>query len=211
MSLEILYDTMQIFGGRSFFTDLPLERMMRDARLNMIGEGSNEVLRAFIGVVGMRDVGMKLKNVKEKLLSIWKIPQFVGSAWDLGKRYIIAPEIPIRSDSLRNEAATLGRGIRAFGWAVFKALARHREDVIERQLVLNRIAEAAMAIYTMTAVLLRLDLALHTHRLAPNELETGKYYCRLAEKRINAALYPLFESMDGQVESLSDAISGIRS
>ncbi len=47
---SILYDTMQIYGGRSFFTDAPFERMMRDARLNMIGEGSNEVMRAFIGV-----------------------------------------------------------------------------------------------------------------------------------------------------------------
>ena len=45
-----------------FFTDEPLERMMRDARLNMIGEGANEVLRAFIGVVGMRDVGMEIKR-----------------------------------------------------------------------------------------------------------------------------------------------------
>ena len=59
---SILYDTMQIFGGRSFFTDEPFERMMRDARLNMIGEGSNEVMRAFIGVVGMRDVGVQLKS-----------------------------------------------------------------------------------------------------------------------------------------------------
>ena len=40
---EVLFETMQIFGGRSFFTDEPFERMMRDARLNTIGEGSNDV------------------------------------------------------------------------------------------------------------------------------------------------------------------------
>ena len=39
---KILYETMQIFGGRSFFATEPFERMMRDARINMIGEGSNE-------------------------------------------------------------------------------------------------------------------------------------------------------------------------
>jgi len=64
---QILYETMQIYGGRSFFTDEPFERMMRDARLNMIGEGSNEVMRAFIGVVGMRDVGVQLKGVLDAL------------------------------------------------------------------------------------------------------------------------------------------------
>jgi alkylation response protein AidB-like acyl-CoA dehydrogenase len=48
---RILYDTMQLFGGRSFFTSEPFERLMRDARINMIGEGSNEVLRVFIAAV----------------------------------------------------------------------------------------------------------------------------------------------------------------
>ncbi|MBV9463644.1 MAG: acyl-CoA dehydrogenase family protein, partial [Verrucomicrobiae bacterium] len=42
---NIVYESMQILGGRSFFTDAPFERAMRDARLNTIGEGSNEVLR----------------------------------------------------------------------------------------------------------------------------------------------------------------------
>lgn len=65
---SILYDTMQIYGGRSFYR-CTFERMMRDARLNMIGEGSNEVMRAFIGLVGMRDVGMSLKAVSEALNS----------------------------------------------------------------------------------------------------------------------------------------------
>ena len=30
---KIIYETMQIYGGRSSFTDHPFERMMRDARL----------------------------------------------------------------------------------------------------------------------------------------------------------------------------------
>jgi len=51
---KILYDTMQLFGGRSFFRSEPFERMMRDAGINMIGEGSNEVLRVFIAAVGLR-------------------------------------------------------------------------------------------------------------------------------------------------------------
>ena len=41
-------------------------RTMRDARLNTIGEGSNDVLRAFIGLVGMRDVGMKFKEAADR-------------------------------------------------------------------------------------------------------------------------------------------------
>ena len=35
---------------------------MRDARINTIGEGANEVLKAFIALVGMRDVGEGFKD-----------------------------------------------------------------------------------------------------------------------------------------------------
>ena len=47
---QIVNDTIQIFGGKAYFTDQPYERMMRDARINTIGEGANDVLRAFIAV-----------------------------------------------------------------------------------------------------------------------------------------------------------------
>src|SRR5258708_26749228 len=43
---QIVNDTIQIYGGQAFFTNEPYERMMRDARLNQIGEGANDVLRS---------------------------------------------------------------------------------------------------------------------------------------------------------------------
>src|SRR5262249_27832892 len=58
---QIVNDTMQIYGGQGYFSTEPYERMMRDARINQIGEGANEVLRAFIAVVGLRGVGEALK------------------------------------------------------------------------------------------------------------------------------------------------------
>src|SRR5215472_6166289 len=39
---ECVNEVFQIYGGSAYFTDLPLERMMRDARINQIGEGANE-------------------------------------------------------------------------------------------------------------------------------------------------------------------------
>ncbi len=48
------------FGGQAYFNNEPYERMMRDARINTIGEGANEVLKAFIAVVGCRGPGMRL-------------------------------------------------------------------------------------------------------------------------------------------------------
>ena len=47
----------QIHGGGAYFNDSPLERMLGDARINQIGDGSNEVLTSFIALVGMRGPG----------------------------------------------------------------------------------------------------------------------------------------------------------
>src|SRR5436190_6895283 len=57
---ECINDVFQIYGGSAYFADRPLERMMRDARINQIGEGANEVLTSFIALVGMRGPGMDL-------------------------------------------------------------------------------------------------------------------------------------------------------
>lgn len=59
---EIVNDTFQIHDGSAYFTDRPLERMLRDARINQIGEGANDVLRSFIALVGMRGSGERLRR-----------------------------------------------------------------------------------------------------------------------------------------------------
>lgn len=207
---EILYDTMQIYGGRSFFTDHPFERMMRDARLNMIGEGSNEVMRAFIGVVGMRDVGMELKAFVDALgdpinnsKDIWKF---------LGKNItkLKLPEVKVQSENLQHEAKQLAQAVRSFGFAVVRLLKEYREDVLEKQLELERIANSAIAIYTATAVLSKLDFALQNEGSeTPQEISAGKLYCQMAFDTVEKNLDTLFSPLDQSIEKLSDEITGL--
>src|SRR5436189_3152525 len=68
---ECINDVFQIYGGSAYFTDLPLERMLRDARINQIGEGANEVLTSFIALVGMRGPGQQFQEIQEALLHPW--------------------------------------------------------------------------------------------------------------------------------------------
>src|SRR6267142_957287 len=65
---EAVNDAFQIYGGSAYFTDLPLERMLRDARINQIGEGANEVLTSFIALVGMRGPGMEFKEIYDTMM-----------------------------------------------------------------------------------------------------------------------------------------------
>jgi len=202
---QIIYDTMQIFGGRSFFTDAPYERIMRDARLNMIGEGSNEVLRAFIAAVGMRDVGMELKEGVDALRSLFsgftRWTKFGGSLIKrMGK-----PHVSVSSKLLKNESAMLAKAIRGMAWAVVRLLARHREDIIERQLQLDRVSSIAMAIYTTTAVLSKLD----NPEVSPHDVAIGKFYCHQAMKMTHRLLKGININQDEELEKLSDQITGL--
>lgn len=204
---EILYDTMQIYGGRSFFTDHPFERMMRDARLNMIGEGSNEVMKAFIGVVGMRDVGMELKGFLEALGHPIKNKAMIGKFLKHNFSRLFDPKVPVRSEKLKSEAKQLGHAVRHFGYAVVRLLKAYREDVLEKQLELERIANSAIAIYTASAVLSKMDAEIG--KASPQEIESGKLYCQMAFDTIKTNLASLFCKNDKMIEDLSDQITGL--
>lgn len=211
---SILYDTMQIYGGRSFFTSAPFERMMRDARLNMIGEGSNEVMRAFIAVVGMRDVGMQLKAVKDGVASPIENWEVLKKFAKQGIHRISSPDIPVKSPLLEQEAAQLGKSIRWFGNSVLKLLITHKEEILEKQLELDRIATSAIALYTTTAVLSRLDADLervegHAAKLG-NDVAVAKLYCQIAFEQIEQNLSRISSNYDEQIEKLSDQITGVK-
>src|SRR5439155_270095 len=67
----LVSEAFQVHGGAAYFTDRPLERMLRDARINQIGEGANEVLTSFIALVGMRAPGEQFREILEGLQNPW--------------------------------------------------------------------------------------------------------------------------------------------
>lgn len=207
---KIINDTFQIHGGTAYFTDQPFERMMRDARINMIGEGANDVLRAFSALVGMRDVGLELEGIlnaiSNPLGNLTKLGQFAGRK--LGS-FLVSPPVPVRSPELEPDAAELGKLISSLGSHVERLLAKHQKEIVDRQYQLGRIADAATEIYVSACVLNRLDhLIRHDHnhddgRGLAGQLETGRYYLRTARRRIKRSFADLWDNDDDQGTSLA--------
>jgi alkylation response protein AidB-like acyl-CoA dehydrogenase len=190
---RIINDTIQIFGGKAYFADEPYERMMRDARINMIGEGANDVLRVFTALVGMRDVGLELKSVldaaKSPLKNLGKLTGFAGRKIE---SFFSSPSVDVHHHELENDALRLGKLIGEFGAQVEAVLRKYQESILDRQYQLARIADSANELYASVCVLRRLDKMLGT---APTgtapfdaarrlELETGRYYLKTAARRI---------------------------
>jgi acyl-CoA dehydrogenase family member 9 len=212
---RIINDTIQVFGGRAYFTDEPYERMLRDARINMIGEGANDVLRVFTALTGMRDIGLELKGGWDAL------HQPAGNLRKLGSfavrrvgSLLTTPALRVRHTELAEDAAAVSRLVASLGRQVQRLLITHREGVLDRQCRLGRLADAATEIYVSCCVLSRLDAMLgdvqtgnhqgmhqHAHpsadsRVRDRALRTGRHYLAAAGRRIRQNFAALWDNDD---------------
>ena len=200
---RIVNDTLQIYGGAGFFTDQPFERMMRDARLNLIGEGANDVLRCFIAMVGLRDLGMELQGVLKR-------------PWQVGRMLRIAPRVPTVGPGvassiagrLNASARTLSRQIGTFARASQRALIRHREEILDEQFTQARIGDTATELFLSSCVYSRLlNVAADASRPDDKRLrdmETGLLYMASAHRRNRIRLAALRRNDDQQIEQVAE-------
>ncbi|HEY6563350.1 MAG TPA: acyl-CoA dehydrogenase family protein [Pirellulaceae bacterium] len=193
---RIVNDVLQIWGGAGFFTDQPFERMMRDARLNLIGEGANDVLRCFICMVGLRGVGEQLQDVLKRP---WKATSLIR----------LSPEIPLESDLLRPHAGRLSRQIGKFAWAAQMALIKHREGILEQQFVQARLGDMASELFMASCVYARLTGVIQDKSLdraeRERQLRTGTLYLKLADWRNRLRMQELKDNLDAEFLVAADA------
>jgi hypothetical protein len=132
--------------------------MLRDHRINQIGEGANEVLLSFIAMMGMRGPGLRMKDVADAFKRPWSefgtLGRFSADAFRLR---FSAVAVPVRSPELKPFARHLGKLIRRLGTTVQHTLIRHREEILEQQLVQERIALVAMELFATACALSRWD------------------------------------------------------
>ena len=49
MAMKVTTDAVQVFGGNGYMREYPVEKMMRDAKILQIYEGTNQIQRNIIG------------------------------------------------------------------------------------------------------------------------------------------------------------------
>jgi hypothetical protein len=139
-----------------------------------------------------------------------------STIWSFGKEQMSArlqvPHVPVQHESLRAEARQLGKRVRDFGLAVQTLLRTYREEVLQRQYQQERIAEAACDLYASACTLSRLDFLSQSGNGNPGELNreltAGKYFLRLAHRRIGQNLAALWDNDDSLTTQAADAALG---
>jgi alkylation response protein AidB-like acyl-CoA dehydrogenase len=213
---EAVNDAFQIHGGSAYFDDSPLGRILRDARINQIGEGSNEVLTSFIALVGMRGPGMEFKEIYDTMMkpNIHTIGRAFNSGMNRLSATVRTPGVPVRSAELRGFAGQVGRLIWRFNVAVNRALVVYREPVLDMQLLQERIAGAAMELFASTCTLSRWDAELQARGRngegRPPDFSAPDYFLRKSIRHAKQLLADLNDNDDKALLSSANAALGKR-
>lgn len=199
-------DAMQMAGGIGYSKEYRYEQALRDSRINMIFEGTNEILRALIALMGLQQPGEELKQVgkafKNPLKNIGAISSYVTGR---AKRTITKNKFTKVHEALADEADLVETAIHDLALAVEKALIEHGKDIIERQMIQERMANAAIDIYLSTAVLSRATTAItkHGEAGAKDDLDAAKIFIAMAMRRARRAIRAIEKNQDDRLRALA--------
>jgi len=180
---RVVNDGMQIMGGESYMVENEVERIFRDSRINLIVEGSNDLMWSFIFGYGGKQLAEMMLGVKQSLMkedgeslggflskavknslrpAIMKRAIPLGLEVFLGVRRAL-PRITKVSTELQPYADRLCRLVREHTYQ-FKALSKqHDAKILDRQCVQARMGQAAMLMHAYACTLSKLDSDLRAH------------------------------------------------
>jgi acyl-CoA dehydrogenase family protein 9 len=152
---EAADEMVQIAGGRGFVKPYPYERILRDSRINRIFEGANEVLRLFIALNGIQAPAESLKEVgtalRKPLRNFGLLTGFATSRI----RGITAKLDRKLHPRLEHHREFFEKHVKELRSSTDRAILRYRRDIVERQLVLERLANMAIEMFATACVISR--------------------------------------------------------
>jgi alkylation response protein AidB-like acyl-CoA dehydrogenase len=168
--LDFAVDEMvQIYGGYGFIEDFPAARAYRDARINRIFEGTNEINRLLIP-------DTLLRRAMRGQLPLLEAVQQVS-------KNVLAPLPLLREGdptALQVEQQLLARCKQALLLCAGTAVQTFQQQIAEQQEVLGSIADMVIEVYAAESVLLR--TLKHLHQKLPEStqlcLDLARGWCR---------------------------------
>jgi len=196
MIWELMDENLQIWAGAGYMKEYPYERWLRDARINRIFEGTNEILRAFIALSGMQGPGQELAGLAEAI----KYPlKGLGPVGDFAirkiKQNVIGQSITRSHPALKKMAGVLEEYAVEFSTQVEVLLRRHGKQIHLRQFAQKRIADIAIDFYAMACILSRVTRAIE-EKGGPDKCELELNLAEAFFMRANRRIRGNFKAID---------------
>ena len=209
---ELVYhaanEALQVAGGIGYSKEYPYEQAVRDARINLIFEGTNEIQRALIALSGLQQPGEELKAIgkafKDPLRSIGAISGFLS---ERVKKQLVKPDFDRVHPSLAAEAAMIAENIHDLALSVERALFRHGKGIIERQFDQERMANATIDIYHACATLVRATWAIEQAGgvdKSAADLDHAKLFVPAAARRARRAIRAMDRNQDARLKAIAE-------
>ena len=179
---EAADEMVQVAGGRGFVKPYPYERLLRDSRINRIFEGANEVLRLFIALNGVQGPAESLKEVgtalRKPVRNLGLLTGFAASR----VRNIVRSGVTLKPklhQRLEEHEKYFEKHVAELRASTDRAIMRHRKDIIDRQLVLERLANMAIELFATACVISRTQSILDDkgEQNAERELSLCDLFC----------------------------------
>jgi len=201
-------DALQIAGGIGYSKEYPYEQAVRDSRINLIFEGTNEILRALIALTALQQPGERLREIgeafKHPIQSLGAIGTFLAGR---AKRQVTNPKFTKVHPALRDEAELVEELVHDLGLAVEAVLMKQGKQVIERQFLQERMANAAIDIFLATAVLSRttweIERAGGDLSAVAQELDCARIFVPMAYRRARRNIRGLRRNQDGRLREIA--------
>lgn len=213
-ALSAVNECLQIHGGSGFMRSLPLEQYYRDMRILSIFEGTNEILRLFIALVGIQHSGKELGELVRKLRNPMAHPLLIlQKLWESRRDRADMPIMDLDlytslHPSLKPQADMLEYCVKRLKYCVEVSLERLGREIIERQMVLSHLADIVIDIYAMSCVLSR---ASRSYCIglpnADHEMDIAAIFCHDAKNRIKFKEQELIEEITGLVSTKKRAVA----
>ncbi|XP_036301431.1 complex I assembly factor ACAD9, mitochondrial isoform X1 [Pipistrellus kuhlii] len=214
---QCVSEALQILGGSGYMRDYPYERMLRDTRILLIFEGTNEILRMYIALTGLQHAGriltarineLKRGNVTTVLETVGRrLRDSFGRTVDLG----LTGDLGVVHPSVADSANKLEENVYYFGRTVETLLLRFGKTIVEEQMVLKRVANILINLYGMTAVLsrasrsMRAGLRNHDHEVLLANIFCTEAYCQNLFTLSQLDKYSP-ENLDEQIKKVSQQV-----
>jgi alkylation response protein AidB-like acyl-CoA dehydrogenase len=206
-----LDETLQVRGGRGYETadslrgrgeaGIPVERMLRDARLYLIGEGTSEILHLFIArealdphlkATGITSIGDPVDFKKAFRFYIRWYPGLLRPGFSASRDVSLTPGLRRHLRYVENASRRLARDL-------FHMMVRHGQGLQRKQMVLARLVDVGVELFAMGAVLSRAG-----GPQAPSGAEElADLFCRQARRRIGSLRRAVYGNDDRRVYDLS--------
>ena len=213
-SWKIIDETVQTRGGRGYETAdslrargeaaIPVERIMRDARINLIIEGTSEIMRLFLAREAMDHHMRLLGDLLKPDLPLGKKVGVLGKAAGFytrwyprqflfsGGRFRHRSLDPLLASHMRYVERTSHRLARS----LFHAMGTYQLGLEKRQGILFRLVDIGTELFAMSATASHAQHLLDKHPHSHGPKEIANLFYLQARRRIENSFRLLFSNED---------------